>query len=458
MAFEIRGVVEGFYGKPWTMDIRREVIQYLGDHGFNTYIYAPKDDELHRKRWREQYDENFFKEFSILVQEAESRGISIVFAVSPGLNITYSSNSDVSAMVEKLMRLADAGVRSFGLFYDDIPETLIYEKDRNTFSSLSSAQAYFTNSVFKSINEKLKTLSRFMICPTQYCGREATEYMKTLGTELDRNISILWTGPDVCSNVLSADNAELAENAFQRKILLWDNYPVNDASMVPELHVGPYEGRDPNIVNHAEGIVLNPMIQPLASKIAIFSASEFLLDPYRYDSDLSWRRAISEIAPGCEEEMIHFCEYNLRSPVHTTHSERLTGLTSNLSKLLSKNRWTEVYEILLDEATKISGSEKALNERLSADLIREIEPWIFEFSLWGDALTKTTGILAMRDLMFSSSVSYEELSETTKLCREIEISLCKLVKTETLTSGILFREIVQEILVRTKGYLKLIID
>lgn len=116
MAFEIRGVVEGFYGKPWTMDIRREVIQYLGDHGFNTYIYAPKDDELHRKRWREQYDENFFKEFSILVQEAESRGISIVFAVSPGLNITYSSNSDVSAMVEKLMRLADAGVRSFGLF------------------------------------------------------------------------------------------------------------------------------------------------------------------------------------------------------------------------------------------------------------------------------------------------------------------------------------------------------
>ena len=361
-------------------------------------------------------------------------------------------------MVEKLMRLADAGVRSFGLFYDDIPETLIYEKDRNTFSSLSSAQAYFTNSVFKSINEKLKTLSRFMICPTQYCGREATEYMKTLGRELDRSISILWTGPDVCSNVLSADNAELAENAFQRKILLWDNYPVNDASMVPELHVGPYEGRDPNIVNHAEGIVLNPMIQPLASKIAIFSASEFLLDPYHYDSDSSWRRAISEIAPGCEEEMIHFCEYNLRSPIHTTHSERLTGLTSNLSKLLSKNRWPEVYEILLGEATKISESEKALNERLPADLIREIEPWIFEFSLWGDALTKTTGILAMRNLMFSSSVSYEELSETTKLCREIEISLCKLVKTETLTGGILFREIVQEILVRTKGYLKLIIS
>ena len=109
------GEFEGFYGKPWTMDIRREVIQYLGDHGFNTYIYAPKDDELHRKRWREQYDENFFKEFSILVQEAESRGISIVFAVSPGLNIAYSSNSDVNTMVEKLMRLADAGVRSFGL-------------------------------------------------------------------------------------------------------------------------------------------------------------------------------------------------------------------------------------------------------------------------------------------------------------------------------------------------------
>lgn len=457
MALEIRGVVEGFYGRPWTMDVRNEVIRFLGDHGFNTYIYAPKDDELHRKRWREQYDEDFFNEFSTLIQEAESCGISIVFAVSPGLNITYSRNSDVVAMVEKLIRLADTGVRSFGLFYDDIPETLIHDEDKNAFSSLSSAQAYFTNSVFKSVTEKLKSLSRFMICPTQYCGREVTEYMKTLGRELDRSISVIWTGPDVCSNVLDADNVELAENAFQRKVLVWDNYPVNDASMVPELHVGPYEGRDPNIVNHAEGIVLNPMIQPLASKIAISSASEFLLDPYRFDSDLSWKRAISEVAPCCEEEMIHFCEYNLRSPIHTSHSKRLTALTRNLSNLLSKNRWPEVYEILLDEATKISRSEKTLNEKLPTDLIIEIEPWISEFSLWGDILMKATGILATRDPMFSSSLNYEELSEITKLCREIEISLCKLVKTETLTGGILFRELVQEILVRTKGYLKLFI-
>ncbi|MGC9321147.1 MAG: beta-N-acetylglucosaminidase domain-containing protein [Kosmotogaceae bacterium] len=59
MNFEIRGVVEGFYGTPWPMEKRREIIKFLGEHGYNLYIYAPKDDQLHRKRWRDMYDEDF---------------------------------------------------------------------------------------------------------------------------------------------------------------------------------------------------------------------------------------------------------------------------------------------------------------------------------------------------------------------------------------------------------------
>ena len=98
-------------------------------------------------------------------------------------------------------------------FYDDIPETLIYEKDRNTFSSLSSAQAYFTNSVFKSINEAQDSFPVYDLSHSVLRSR-SNQYMKTW-KRTRQSISILWTGPDVCSNVLSADNAELAENAFK---------------------------------------------------------------------------------------------------------------------------------------------------------------------------------------------------------------------------------------------------
>ncbi|RAM60448.1 hyaluronidase, partial [Mesotoga sp. SC_4PWA21] len=91
--FEIRGVVEGFYGVPWSMKARKAMLRFLGEHLYNLYIYAPKDDELHRRRWREQYSEEFKKDFAELVAEGLSCGVSVVFAISPGLGVRYSSDS-----------------------------------------------------------------------------------------------------------------------------------------------------------------------------------------------------------------------------------------------------------------------------------------------------------------------------------------------------------------------------
>ena len=42
------GVVEGFYGRPWTEAERRMMLHFLGEHGMNLYVYAPKDDPYHR--------------------------------------------------------------------------------------------------------------------------------------------------------------------------------------------------------------------------------------------------------------------------------------------------------------------------------------------------------------------------------------------------------------------------
>ena len=40
----LRGVVEGYYGRPWPHAARRDVIRFLGTHGLNTFVYAPKND------------------------------------------------------------------------------------------------------------------------------------------------------------------------------------------------------------------------------------------------------------------------------------------------------------------------------------------------------------------------------------------------------------------------------
>ncbi len=63
-------------------------------------------------------------------------GVTVVFSVSPGLEVKYSSDADIDIMVSKFIEMADVGVRSFALFYDDIPETLVHEEDMKEFTSL----------------------------------------------------------------------------------------------------------------------------------------------------------------------------------------------------------------------------------------------------------------------------------------------------------------------------------
>src|SRR5512136_1855506 len=54
-AAPMRGVIEGYYGRPWSGDARRDVIAFMGFHHLNTFVYAPKNDDYHRARWRETY-------------------------------------------------------------------------------------------------------------------------------------------------------------------------------------------------------------------------------------------------------------------------------------------------------------------------------------------------------------------------------------------------------------------
>ena len=54
--FAIRGVIEGYYGRPWTQAQRLELIDFLADRGMNTFVYGPKDDPLVRRDWRLPYD------------------------------------------------------------------------------------------------------------------------------------------------------------------------------------------------------------------------------------------------------------------------------------------------------------------------------------------------------------------------------------------------------------------
>src|ERR1051326_1462981 len=137
-SFPERGVVEGFYGKPWTQQDRLDILRFEGEHGMNVYYYAPKDDPYHRKRWREPYPFEQIQKLAQLVNAARANFVDFAFAISPGLSVVYSHDQDFTDLIAKLDSVAALGVSHFALFLDDVPPDLQDPDDLARFKTLAS--------------------------------------------------------------------------------------------------------------------------------------------------------------------------------------------------------------------------------------------------------------------------------------------------------------------------------
>ena len=143
------GVLEGFYGRPWSVDQRYQLFQWIQDwDGMNTYMYAPKDDLYHRSKWRELYPVPLLQELQALADTCRQKGLQFIYAIAPGLDITYSDENDWDYLVKKINQVQSIGVNQFAILFDDIPPELS-DQDQIEFSSFAGAQAHVTNRLFE---------------------------------------------------------------------------------------------------------------------------------------------------------------------------------------------------------------------------------------------------------------------------------------------------------------------
>lgn len=305
--FRVRGIVEGFYGPPWSHAARRDVISFVAERGMNAYLYAPKDDPKHRRRWREPYDEAEHAAFVDLAAHCGACGVRFGYAISPGLDIDYDSAPDRSALDSKLGRLVDAGISWFLLALDDIPLS----------DGLAPRQAGLATWLFDALRNRSADAA-LAFCPTEYVGMRPSPYLSALGAALPAEVEVMWTGPTVCSPEITAAQASAWGDALGgRPPLLWDNYPVNDGPMTPALHMGPYRGRDADLAEVTSGVLCNPMAQARASKVALATAAEFLLDPDSYDPDESWERAVADVGGPHAAPLMALARACASSPIWT---------------------------------------------------------------------------------------------------------------------------------------------
>lgn len=335
--FTLRGVVEGFYGAFYTFPQRNDLIRFIGRHGFNFYLYGPKNDRQHRMRWWDPYPPAILDEFARSIAIAQKSGVTFCYAISFGVPVNYASADDFGVITKKLGDFFDRGCRSFAVLFDDLTDALVHEANQRHFKSVAHAHADFCNRLFAWLRSLDESCSLYL-CPTEYWGTAPFgEYLHDLGSALHPDVDVFYTGPAICSAAItSSDAAEFAE-VVGRPPVIWDNFPANDLQMRPELHIGPVHGRDPRLHRACKGFVSNLMNQPEASKIALLTISDYLRDPCHYDPEVAWKRALLRLAGADSYTFLrHFAESSLGSPLGDEEAPELTRLVEAVLAALER--------------------------------------------------------------------------------------------------------------------------
>jgi hyaluronoglucosaminidase len=292
--FGLRGVIKGFYGRPWSAQQRLDVIPRLARYGFNVFVYGPKDDPYICERWREPYAAQGLAYLGALKATCDAHGMALWVLLAPGFSISYADPADFQALLAKYRQVYGLGVRRFGLLFDDIAETLQHPADQRAFTSLVEAHLSLSKRVYGALRS-LDAANALVVCPTEYWGDGRRGYLPALGRGLPPEVGLFYTGDTICAHTLDADNARRFAALTGRQPLYWDNYPVNDANMTREFHIAPLTGRSSDLWQYAQGLVANPMEHLESSLIALYTIGDYLTHPTAYDPEASHARAIADV-------------------------------------------------------------------------------------------------------------------------------------------------------------------
>lgn len=367
-SFAIRGIVEGFYGEPWSHENRLDSIEFLKKYRMNTYMYAPKDDEYHRNKWRELYDEESLKKLMELKYKCDDYNLDFWYCISPGNDFEYTNEEDFKFLYKKLDQVIKNGINKFALLLDDIDYKL-KGANKKKFHRPGIAHSYISNKVGEYLKENVIELN-FTMCPTEYATNFNTEYIDDLNTYLNSDIKTIWTGYNCVAEVILDEEGSEARENFGHEFLIWENYPVNDFEKEKRrIYLGPLVNRGKKLGNYSCGMVSNPMVQWNLSKISLITISDYMWNSDLYNSEESYDRAIREVAGEKFTEALRlFCKVNRLSVLEYYKF-------SDLEEAINNKDFSFIYKFYFNVGEAIDILQKHPN----TDMIKEMEPWISAF-------------------------------------------------------------------------------
>jgi hyaluronoglucosaminidase len=260
-----RGIIEGFFGRPWSWQTRQNYASFLKQNNYQYYIYAPKADRYLRRQWAEPWPAPDYANLQQLSQVYQQTQIDWGIGITP-FEIHHNFDDHTKANL-------DAKIRSINELQPNIL-AILFDDMRGDDANIAQIQADVTHRIMEQ-----STASSFIMCPTYYStdpvldkvfGDRPPHYLETLGQLLDPAVQIFWTGEKVCSRHYSIEHLQAITAQLGRKPYIWDNYPVNDgAKLCKFLHLRPFGESAAHLATWTAGQAINPMNQAYLSQIPL---------------------------------------------------------------------------------------------------------------------------------------------------------------------------------------------
>lgn len=378
-----RGVVEGFYGVPWSREARLSQLDFYGRNKMNIYIYGPKDAPYHSSpNWRKPYPAQEAEQLKELVECARRNEVLFYWAIHPGKDIRWNTE-DRDLLMEKFESMYRLGIRAFAVFFDDISGE----------GTSAEKQVELLNDIYHNFVKVKGDVAPLLMCPTEY-NRLWTKleggYLATLGGKLHPDIGILWTGDKVVA-CIDKPTMQFVNPLLKRKAFIWWNFPVSDY-VRDRLLLGAVYGNGTDIDDDISAFISNPMEHAEASKIALFSIADYAWNMDAYKSDASWRRAVRYLMPGHAAALQVFASHNsdLGGNEHDFRREESEQIRPALERLLDAycregKREVAAASAVTEECERmIASADLLLASDENPALIKEISPWLIQFKLLGE--------------------------------------------------------------------------
>ena len=403
---QYRGIVEGYYGYPYSFDVKKDLMQFFKRYKMNTYLYGAKSDPYHSGYWRDAYPESITplqqkngwlsqQMISDLSRLSLETKVNFIWAIHPNsgkavdFHTAESTAGAVADVASKLDKMHALGVRQFAVFLDDAGWD--FDDVNNYRDFLNNLQASMEQKYNKGYTNPSDTVLPIHYVPHIYAidfanDQQLQTYFDAIA-QTKSNIVVYTTGSGVWSSLKNADFVRM-EQLMKRPVALWWNYPCNDnkdgriytADMYTTLHEMGLPTPETEIPQ-CLGMVSNPMQQGEVAKICLFGVADYAWNNSAFNPQRNWEASFPRIVGSANAPLYRYLSLYLRhdDPDHlgTMIESYKAGCKEGIDNGYALR---DTLKAVKDAADRMLAMAKSPESASDALLLQDLRPWLMKLS------------------------------------------------------------------------------